>query len=52
MPSCGWCVRASPTAAERERLWPLLDELYADFADYRSWTERDIPIMVLEPRAR
>ncbi|WP_240917210.1 nitroreductase family deazaflavin-dependent oxidoreductase [Nocardioides sp. HDW12B] len=38
--------------AERERLWPLLDELYADFADYRSWTDREIPVVVLEPRAR
>lgn len=38
--------------AERERLWPLLDELYADFARYRSWTDREIPIVVLEPRTR
>ena len=37
--------------AERERLWPLLDDLYADFADYRSWTDREIPVVVLEPRA-
>jgi deazaflavin-dependent oxidoreductase (nitroreductase family) len=37
-------------AAEREVLWPLLDELYADFASYRSWTEREIPIVVLQPR--
>ncbi len=37
---------------ERERLWPLLDDLYADFADYRSWTEREIPVVVLEPRRR
>ena len=37
---------------ERERLWPLLDDLYADFADYRAWTEREIPIVVLERRAR
>ena len=38
--------------AERERLWPLLDDLYADFASYRSWTEREIPVVVLEPRGR
>ena len=37
-------------AREREVLWPLLDELYADFASYRAWTEREIPIVVLEPR--
>ena len=35
---------------ERTILWPLLDELYADFATYRSWTDREIPIVVLEPR--
>lgn len=37
-------------AAEREVLWPLLDDLYADFASYRSWTDREIPIVILEPR--
>lgn len=36
--------------AERERLWPRLVELYADFDTYRSWTERRIPIFILEPR--
>ena len=35
---------------ERPTLWPLLDDLYADFASYRSWTDREIPIVVLEPR--
>jgi F420H(2)-dependent quinone reductase len=39
---------ASP--AERDRLWPLLVELYADFASYRSWTDREIPVVVLERR--
>ncbi|HSV39635.1 MAG TPA: nitroreductase/quinone reductase family protein [Nocardioidaceae bacterium] len=44
-------VRArEATAEERTMLWPLLDELYADFANYRSWTDREIPIVVLEPR--
>lgn len=38
--------------AERERLWPLLDERYADFARYRSWTDREIPVVVLQPRGR
>ena len=36
--------------AERETLWPRLVELYADFANYQSWTDRTIPVMVLEPR--
>ena len=36
--------------AARERLWPLLLELYADFENYRAWTEREIPIVILRPR--
>ncbi|WP_328387798.1 nitroreductase family deazaflavin-dependent oxidoreductase [Nocardia sp. NBC_00416] len=36
--------------AERDRLWPKLLELYADFDNYQSWTERRIPVFVLAPR--
>lgn len=36
--------------AEREALWPRLVELYADFAKYAAWTDREIPVVVLEPR--
>ncbi|MEU1955545.1 nitroreductase family deazaflavin-dependent oxidoreductase [Nocardia rhamnosiphila] len=36
--------------AERDRLWPKLLELYADFDNYQSWTERRIPVFVLVPR--
>lgn len=44
-------VRARVTgAAERAQLWPRLVEVYADFAAYQSWTDREIPVMVLEPR--
>jgi deazaflavin-dependent oxidoreductase (nitroreductase family) len=39
------------TAAERARLWPRLVDLYADFAKYAAWTDREIPVVVLEPRA-
>lgn len=35
---------------ERAVLWPRLVELYADFDSYQSWTEREIPVVVLEPR--
>ena len=35
---------------ERAALWPRLVELYADFESYASWTERTIPVVVLEPR--
>jgi deazaflavin-dependent oxidoreductase (nitroreductase family) len=35
---------------ERAALWPRLVDLYADFAKYEAWTERTIPVVVLEPR--
>lgn len=35
---------------EKAALWPKLLDLYADFAKYDAWTERSIPVMVLEPR--
>ena len=36
--------------AERARLWPLLLETYADFDTYQAWTERVIPLVILQPR--
>lgn len=36
--------------AERELLWSRLVALYADFAKYAEWTDREIPVVVLEPR--
>lgn len=39
---------ADPT--QRARLWPLLIDTYADFATYQSWTDREIPVVVLTPR--
>ncbi|WP_316574057.1 nitroreductase family deazaflavin-dependent oxidoreductase [Nocardia canadensis] len=35
---------------ERARLWPLLVDAYADFEHYQAWTDREIPVVVLEPR--
>jgi F420H(2)-dependent quinone reductase len=44
-------VRArTATPEERERLWPRLVAMYDDFAKYEKWTERTIPVVVLEPR--
>lgn len=36
-------------AAERERLWPKLLEVYADYASYQTWTDREIPVVICEP---
>ena len=35
---------------ERAALWPRLVELYSDFDNYQSWTEREMPVVVLDPR--
>jgi len=34
---------------EKPALWPICDERYAPYADYRKRTLRDIPIFVCEP---
>ena len=34
--------------AERARLWPMLVAYYPDFESYASWTDRTIPIVILE----
>lgn len=38
------------TPDEREALWPRLVDLYTDFASYQTWTERQIPVVICEPR--
>ena len=38
------------TPAEKPSLWPICDQHYAPYADYRQRTTRDIPIFVCEPR--
>ncbi|KRC64487.1 nitroreductase [Aeromicrobium sp. Root236] len=38
------------TPEERAELWPKLLDLYADFAKYATWADREIPVVVLEPR--
>ena len=44
-------VRATVAdASERARLWPRLVDAYADFDSYQSGTEREIPVIVLQPR--
>jgi F420H(2)-dependent quinone reductase len=35
---------------ERERLWALMVGVYAGYDDYRKRTDRQIPLVVLEPR--
>jgi deazaflavin-dependent oxidoreductase (nitroreductase family) len=37
-------------AEERPRLWKLMLGVYGGYADYQRRTEREIPLVVLEPR--
>ena len=34
---------------ERARLWPLITSRYANYAGYQQKTEREIPLVLLEP---
>jgi F420H(2)-dependent quinone reductase len=38
------------TAAERARLWPMAVDTYGGYAGYQDRTDREIPLVVLEPR--
>ena len=35
---------------ERERLWPRVVEAYSGYAAYQKRTEREIPLVILQPR--
>lgn len=38
------------TTAERAEYWPKMVAMYPNFEDYQSWTDREIPIVICEPR--
>ena len=45
-----WAVTARVADPdERAELWPKLVELYSDYDTYQAWTERIIPVVVLDP---
>ena len=45
------CQRArQATRAEAAELWPRLFETYPPFQTYVSRTDRELPVMILEPR--
>jgi deazaflavin-dependent oxidoreductase (nitroreductase family) len=37
-------------AQERERLWPVVVRVYSGYEGYQKRTEREIPLVILEPR--
>lgn len=38
------------SAEEKTALWPRLVAMYRDYDDYQARTDRDIPVVILEPR--
>jgi F420H(2)-dependent quinone reductase len=45
-------VRArEATGAERERLWAMMAGLYPEYENYQRRTDRQIPVVILEPAA-
>ena len=42
-------VAREATDEERERLWPMVVDTYADYAVYQARTERQIPVVILTP---
>jgi hypothetical protein len=37
------------SAAEKAALWPSIVAIYKGYDDYQRGTERDIPVVILEP---
>ena len=58
-PECELMVGAKAVSArardaegdERERLWAQMAEIYPPYRDYQKATEREIPVVVLDPTA-
>ena len=42
-------VAREATDEERDRLWPMVVDTYADYAVYQSRTQRKIPVLILTP---
>jgi deazaflavin-dependent oxidoreductase (nitroreductase family) len=38
------------TAEERPRLWRLMNDIYPEYDNYQRKTEREIPVVVVDPR--
>jgi deazaflavin-dependent oxidoreductase (nitroreductase family) len=45
-----WSGRAhTADAEERARLWPIMTGIWPAYADYARRTDREIPVVVIEP---
>jgi deazaflavin-dependent oxidoreductase (nitroreductase family) len=45
-------VARTATAAEKAELWPRIVDAYGGYGAYQRRTDRDIPVVILEPRGR
>jgi deazaflavin-dependent oxidoreductase (nitroreductase family) len=45
-----WVHARVADVEERKRLWPKALKVYGGYEDYQRRTEREIPLMILEPR--
>jgi deazaflavin-dependent oxidoreductase (nitroreductase family) len=45
-------VARTASGEERSRLWSLMTAIWPDYDQYATRTEREIPVVVLTPRAR
>jgi F420H(2)-dependent quinone reductase len=43
-------VASTASAEDKQRLWPKVLAVWPQFDDYQRWTDRDIPVIILEPR--
>ena len=43
------CARTASTA-EKAELWPVAVAAWPDYENYQAGSERDIPLVILEPR--
>lgn len=45
-----WAVTAREASTEeRAEIWPRLVDLYSDYDTYQAWTDRVIPVVILDP---
>jgi deazaflavin-dependent oxidoreductase (nitroreductase family) len=44
-------IARTANSAERARLWPRMVEIYKPYSDYQSWSDREIPLVILSDRS-
>ncbi len=43
------CLARTASGEERSRLWEMMSEIFPQYRDYQVKTEREIPVVILEP---